>query len=106
MIRLNLFIQSNLIFRRCAFFSFHSVFLIVESIVFGLFVFAIMCEQVTSINDQKVHQKSFYYSFIQVFRSNNPILWFLPCEFDNFTGLRQRDQSDKSKLETVNFHTV
>ncbi|CAF0709356.1 unnamed protein product [Brachionus calyciflorus] len=79
---------------------YHSVFVIVECIVFGLFVFAIMCEQITSITSSCVGQKSNhsetrkscfdnlgenlklkYFQFCQVFGQKNPILWLFPFDF-------------------------
>ncbi|RNA45100.1 Palmitoyltransferase ZDHHC3 [Brachionus plicatilis] len=76
---------------------YHSVFVIVECLVFGLFVFAIMCEQLTSILSSKntstydsqknlieIFKSNVMYKYSQlckVFGRNNPLLWFLPFEF-------------------------
>ena len=84
---------------------YHSVFLIVESLIFGLFVFAIICEQVTSIyNNEKSRQLSFYYSFKLVFKANNPILWFLPCEFSILNRNQSQNHHHHQLIE--NHYTV
>lgn len=76
----------------------HSVFVIVECLVFGLFVLAVICEQITSVFSSKIplnyeNQRNLYenlksnafykYSHLcKVFGKKNPILWLLPFEFD------------------------
>lgn len=72
------------------------MFLIVESLLFGFFVFAIICDQITSIyNNEKSRQISFYFAFKLVFQTSNPILWFLPCEFT----LLNRNKNDKNNQQ-------
>lgn len=75
---------------------FHSVFVIVECLIFGLFVFAIIREQLSSIFSSKNssnenHKNLFvmyrsnlmfkYTQLCKVFGQKNPFLWFLPFEF-------------------------
>lgn len=89
---------------------YHSVFVIVECLVFGIFVFAILCEQISSITSTLVtnssvnsinsssssNQKSklvkimlqnlkleFYNRYTQfriVFGKKNPLFWLLPFD--------------------------
>lgn len=77
---------------------YHSVFVIVECLFFGIFVFAVICEQIRSVFSSKKplnyeSQKNFYeklksnafYKYSQlckVFGRKNPIFWLLPFEFD------------------------
>lgn len=77
---------------------FHSVFLVVESLIFGLFVTAILCEQITSIvNIDKTRQSSLYYSLKMIFQTSNPLLWFLPCDLNLLNKKQFNDLADTTR---------
>jgi hypothetical protein len=102
---------------------YHSVFVIVECVIFGLFVFAIICEQITSItstcskiadmsHEDDEHEISTqaafkiienlksvtylnYDQFRRVFKSDNPIFWLLPMDIEQYFYFRRRNTHTK-----------
>ncbi len=90
------------------------MFVIVECVIFGLFVFAIICEQITSITSTcsklgdmtqeeemtKAHNvvENFknvtylnYDQFRRVFKSDNPLFWLLPIDVEPLFYFRKKN---------------
>lgn len=71
----------------------HSVLLVVESLLFGMFVLAIGCDQISAVlNDEtavehvkrdglKRHKKSSFALMQEVFGKDHPALWLFPLQF-------------------------
>ncbi|XP_048254354.1 palmitoyltransferase ZDHHC3-like [Haliotis rufescens] len=75
----------------------HSIILVIESILFGLFVIAIGCDQISSIlNDETAvehvkregprrQKKSTMALFQEVFGRGHPLVWLCPLHYDPVT---------------------